>query len=84
MAEKDFETAMKRLEKIVLSLEEGEMPLKKSLEMFEEGVQLAGFCSKELQTAEKKVSLLVQESDGKYKETPFSPGGENHGERSEL
>jgi exodeoxyribonuclease VII small subunit len=84
MGDKDFESAMKRLEKIVLSLEGGDMPLKKSLEMFEEGMQLAGFCSNELQAAEKKVSMLVRESDGKYKEMPFKPHGESDEEQSEL
>jgi exodeoxyribonuclease VII small subunit len=84
MREKNFEAAMKRLEEIVQNLEAGEMPLGKSLEVFEEGMQLAGYCSGELETAEKKVSLLVQESDGKYKETPFRPGGEDNGESSEF
>jgi len=84
MREKNFEAAIKRLEEIVQSLEGGEMPLGKSLEVFEEGMQLAGYCSSELETAEKKVSLLVQQSDGKYKETPFRPGGEDNGESSEL
>ncbi|OQY50813.1 MAG: exodeoxyribonuclease VII small subunit [Desulfobacteraceae bacterium 4572_87] len=80
MTEKNFEAAMHRLEKIVQSLEGGEMPLGKSLEVFEEGMQLAAYCSGELETAEKKVSLLVQESGGKYRETPFRSGGENNGE----
>lgn len=84
MTEKNFEAAMKRLEEIVRSLEGGEMPLGKSLEVFEEGMHLAGYCSNELETAEKKVSLLVQEGDGKYKETPFSLGGDEIGESSEL
>jgi exodeoxyribonuclease VII small subunit len=84
MTEKNFEAAMHRLEAIMQSLEGGEMPLGKSLEVFEEGMQLAGYCSSELETAEKKVSLLVQESGGKYRETPFRPGGENNGEQSEL
>ena len=54
MAERNFEAAMKRLEEIVKSLEEGEMPLGKSLRVFEEGMQLAGYCSGELEAAEKK------------------------------
>ncbi len=84
MTEKNFEAAMHRLEEIVQSLEGGEMPLGKSLEVFEEGMQLAGYCSSELETAEKKVSLLVQESGGKYRETPFRPGEKNNGEQSAL
>jgi exodeoxyribonuclease VII small subunit len=84
MTEKNFETAMQRLEEIVQSLEGGEMPLGKSLAVFEEGMQLASFCAGELETAEKKVSMLVEESNGKYREIPFRPGGENNGEQSEL
>ena len=80
MAEKSFETALNRLEEIVKNLEGGEMPLGKSLEVFEEGMQLADYCSGELEAAEKKVSLLVRESSGKYKETPFRPEEENNGE----
>ena len=37
---KDFESAMKRLEKIVKTLESGELPLASLLEMYEEGVKL--------------------------------------------
>ncbi len=84
MAEKSFEAAMQRLEEIVQSLEGGEMPLGKSLKVFEEGMQLSGYCSKELEAAEKKVTVLIQESAGKYRETPFNPGGENDDERSGI
>ncbi len=83
MTEKSFEAAMERLEAIVQSLEEG-LPLGKSLKVFEEGMQLSDYCSRELETAEKKVTLLIHESDGKYKETPFNPGGEKDDESSEL
>jgi exodeoxyribonuclease VII small subunit len=83
MTEKSFEAAMERLEAIVQSLEEG-LPLGKSLKVFEEGMQLSDYCSRELETAEKKVTLLIHESDGKYKETPFNPGGVKDDESSEL
>ena len=83
MTEKSFEVAMQRLEEIVQSLEGG-LPLGKSLKVFEEVMQLSDYCSKELETAEKKVTLLIQESGGKYRETPFKPGGENDDESSEF
>jgi len=70
MAEKKFEKAMERLEEIVRSLEQGDLPLEESLRVFEEGMKLVTFCSGKLEEAEKKVSLLVRES-GKYKEIPF-------------
>lgn len=75
MAEKKFEEAMQRLEEIVQGLEQGDLALGDSLKVFEEGMELAKFCSKELESAEKKVSLLVKESGGKYSETPFELDG---------
>lgn len=75
MAEETFETAMQRLEDIVQDLEGGDLSLGDSLKAFEEGMKLAKFCSKELEAAEKKVSLLVQESDGSIRETPFDVAG---------
>ena len=80
MAGKKFEEAMQRLEAIVQTLEQGELPLEASLKAFEEGMKLAKFCSEKLEEAEKKVSLLVQESDGKYSRTPFGPEEEKNGE----
>jgi exodeoxyribonuclease VII small subunit len=71
MTEKRFEDAMERLEKIVQSLEGGELPLEEALKVFEEGMKLARFCSHKLEEAEKKVSLLIQENDGTPVEVPF-------------
>lgn len=79
MAEEKFEQAIQRLEEIVKHLEGGELSLGDSLKMFEEGMKLAKFCTKELESAEKKVSLLVQESDGGIKEAPFGISGETDG-----
>ena len=75
MAEKKFEEAMQRLEEIVQGLEGGDLSLGDSLKAFEEGMALANFCSKELEAAEKKVTLLVKESGGKLSEIPFEANG---------
>lgn len=71
MAEKKFEEAMKRLEDIVQDLENGDLSLEGSLERFEEGMSLVSFCSKKLEEAEQKVTMLVKESEGKYTKQPF-------------
>ena len=71
MAQKKFEEAMARLEDIVQDLESGEMSLEGSLETFEEGMKLVNFCSKKLEEAEQKVTMLVKESEGKYTRQPF-------------
>lgn len=41
---KDFETSLKKLEKIVSDLENGELPLEESIKTFEEGVKLTKHC----------------------------------------
>jgi len=73
MAEKKFEEAMERLQGIVESLEGGDLSLEKSLKMFEEGMELVHFCSRKLEEAEQKVSLLVKEGEGKYVQQEFEP-----------
>ncbi len=73
MANTTFEESMKRLEEIVQRLESGEMSLEDSLQVFEEGMQLVAFCSRKLDEAEKKVTLLVREQEGGLSERPFEP-----------
>ena len=75
MPKKTFEQSMKQLEKIVQDLESGDMPLEKAIKTFEEGIQLSKFCSKKLDETEKRITILMQNSDGNLSETPFS--GEN-------
>jgi exodeoxyribonuclease VII small subunit len=71
---------MKRLEEIVQGLEEGDLSLEESLRVFEEGMQLIKFCSNKLEEAEKKVTLLVEESGGKHTRIPFDPEEEKDGD----
>ena len=74
MAKKKFEDSMKRLEDIVQSFEGGELSLEDSIDTFEEGMQLVAFCSKSLEDAEQKVTMLIKEHDGKYSQQPFETG----------
>lgn len=68
--EQNFETSLTTLEQIVGQLESGELPLERSLELFEEGVALARRCQSQLQAAERKVELLLRER-GEIKVAPF-------------
>jgi exodeoxyribonuclease VII small subunit len=68
-----FETALKELETIVKQMESGEAKLEESLQLFERGIRLSRFCSEKLEEAEKKIELLVKDSRGEYKATPFEP-----------
>ena len=67
-----FEECLQRLEKIVQELEKGEVPLEKSLTLFEEGMQLSSSCRKELEQAEGRVEILLKKN-GKLQAEPFEP-----------
>ncbi|MBC2715606.1 MAG: exodeoxyribonuclease VII small subunit [Desulfobacteraceae bacterium] len=69
---KTFEDSMTQLEKIVEDLEDGDLPLETAIKKFEEGVRLSKFCFDKLDETEKKVSLLLQDQNGKIQEKPFS------------
>ena len=71
MAEIKFEDALKRLEEIVDALEKGDIPLEKSLKIFEEGVRLSRLCNKMLDKAEKKVEILMRNDSGELESKPF-------------
>jgi exodeoxyribonuclease VII small subunit len=70
-----FEDCIQRLEKIVQELEKGDVPLEKSLTLFEEGMQLSTTCRKELEEAEGKVEILLKQN-GKVQAEPFDPVAE--------
>ena len=71
MAQKTFEQSMKQLERIVQELEEGDMPLDKAIKKFEEGIKLTKFCSQKLDETEKKIAILLKDSQGRISEKPF-------------
>lgn len=66
-----FEYAVKELEKIVEELESGEMTLEDSIDKFQRGIELSKFCSRRLDEAERKISLLVEDDDGGLSERSF-------------
>jgi len=72
MAKKTFEQAIKQLEQVVQDLESGDMPLEKAIKTFEEGIQLSKFCSEKLDETEKRITILMQGSDGELAEVPFA------------
>ncbi len=59
-----FEEQLKELEQIVTRLEQGDVSLEESLELFEKGVRLARACQTALQEAEQKVQILTRNEDG--------------------
>ena len=67
----DFESAMARLEQIVSLLEKGDAPLGQAMTLFEEGAKLLRECTRQLDEAEQKVTLLTAGKDGEIVEEPF-------------
>ncbi|WP_192930142.1 exodeoxyribonuclease VII small subunit [Alkaliphilus pronyensis] len=67
---KGFEEAIKELESIITNLENRELSLEESLKLFKEGVDLYQYCNNQLDKAEKKISMIIDEN-GILKEVPF-------------
>ena len=55
MNSQSFESAMGRLEQIVRSLEQGNVPLEESLKLFREGTELVRSCTKQLDDAQLQI-----------------------------
>ena len=66
-----FESASARLAEIVKILEQGNSSLEESLKLYEEGVLLVRFCNDSLDNAEKKIKMLVADSNGEMLEKDF-------------
>ena len=76
---KDFEAAIAELETIVKKLEEGDLPLEKSLELYERGVHLSRFCHARLEEAERRIEILNER--GELKPAPATLGADDEGDR---
>lgn len=64
----NFEQAIDRLEKIVNLLDQNDASLEQALDLFQEGVGLIKHCNHLLDSAEKKVKILLDSGMGGGKE----------------
>lgn len=64
VAEMSFEEAMAGLETVVRQLESGDVPLEKSIELYEHGAKLKEHCAQKLKDAEEKVAQITKGADG--------------------
>jgi len=72
MSAETFEASLDGLEKVVKELEAGDLPLERSLELFEKGMALSEICRKQLENAETRVEMLIRK-EGKMQPEPFRP-----------
>jgi len=72
---KDFEAAIAELEDIVKTLEEGDLALERSLELYERGVQLSRFCHARLEEAERRIEILDERGELRPAPTSLDSAG---------
>lgn len=56
-----FEDAMKKLEEIVEKLEEGDVPLEKAINYYQEGMTLSKLCNDKLSNVQEKMAQIMNE-----------------------
>lgn len=80
-----FEASLEALERIVRQLENGDLPLDKSLELFEQGIRLSRECQERLSQAERRIEILLRDNQGRPVATPFKepPPSETPGNRED-
>ena len=69
---KSFEQSIERLDAIVKSLEQGNVPLEQALKLFQEGTGLVRSCDEMLSKAELEVVKLMKGADGAPVETEYT------------
>lgn len=71
---KTFEASLEALERIVHELERGDLPLERSLELFEQGIALSRQCQDRLSQAERRIEVLMRDNQGRTVVGPFDAG----------
>ena len=71
--EKPFETSLTELEAIVAKLENGDLPLEESLDLFEKGIKLSRECRDRLAKAERRIEILLKDTDGNLSANDMAP-----------
>ena len=80
---KSFEASLEALEEIVHQLEAGDLPLEKSLELFEDGIRLSRQCQERLNQAERRIEVLLRDNQGRPVVNALEESQLSSGNRSE-
>lgn len=75
---RSFEASLEALERIVQQLESGDLPLEKSLELFEQGVRLSRECQERLSQAERRIEVLLRDNQGRTVVSNFSEANQTN------
>tara|TARA_Y100000590_G_scaffold349632_1_gene401207 strand:- start:338 stop:565 length:228 start_codon:yes stop_codon:yes gene_type:complete len=60
---KSFEQSLDRLEKLVSKMESGDIALEKSMELFEEGMNLINDCQSQLNKADQRIQKFIDQTE---------------------
>ena len=71
ISEMSFEEALAELEDVVRSLEDGKVPLERSIDLYERGEALRKHCDERLKAAEMRVEKIVAQGDKATGTEPF-------------
>ena len=82
--EKKFEDELKDLEATVAEIDSGELSLEESIKAFEHGVALVRSLNGKLDEVEKKIEVLVRDSQGELRTTPYRVEVKNGDEDEDL
>ena len=72
MAERNFEETVKELNDITKRIENGDISLDESLQLYEQAIKLIAICNKQLDTVEQKVKIITGEDNGNILMEDFS------------
>jgi exodeoxyribonuclease VII small subunit len=71
VAQMSFEAALAELERIVATLEKGQVGLEESIAIYERGAALKAHCEAKLKSAQAKIEKIVVSAGGGTKTEPF-------------
>ncbi len=74
MKKPNFEASLKELEEIVEQLEKGDLKLDETLAKYEMGIKIYKKCYQILETAEKKINVLLKDTAGETYTKEFNLG----------
>lgn len=63
MNNETFESALEKLEKIIVELEKGEIDLDKSIDKYKEAMNYVKFCNEKLESATKTINTIMKENN---------------------
>jgi len=72
-SEETFDSAMSRLEQIVVAMESDQLPLEDLIARYEEGVTLVKVCEQKLAAVEKRIEIITRNAAGEPQIEEFEP-----------